>query len=63
MDYIHTLRISMAETLLHSPDLSITDIAYRVGYSSQSSLYRQFVKKHHISPFEYQNTHCSFLPS
>ncbi len=56
MDYMHSLRISMAETLLHSPDLSITEIAYRIGYSNQSSFYRQFVKKHQISPFEYQKT-------
>ncbi len=57
MEYIHSLRISLAETLLHSPNLSVTEIAYRVGYSSQSSLYRQFVKKHHISPLAYQSTH------
>lgn len=58
MAYVHSLRIAESETLLLSHDLSITEIAYRIGYSSQSSFYRQFLKKNHLSPLEYRILHC-----
>lgn len=63
MAYVHSLRIAESETLLLSHDLSITEIAYRIGYSSQSSFYRQFFKKHRMSPHEYRNLHCDYAHS
>ena len=48
--HLHSLRIRAAEGLLLSSKLSVTEIAFQVGYMSPSSFYRQFIQKHHISP-------------
>lgn len=55
--YLHAVRLSAAEALLRSTDEGIADIACRVGYPTTSSFYRQFVRKHGISPREYRCHH------
>ncbi len=52
--YLNAVRISAAEAWLLTKEDSITDIALGVGFSCASSLYRQFVKKHGMSPNDFR---------
>ncbi|MGD7043101.1 helix-turn-helix domain-containing protein [Jeotgalibacillus proteolyticus] len=50
-DYIVRIRLEFAAHLLwYQPEVSITDIAYRCGFSSPSHLSRSFLKYFHMSP-------------
>jgi len=53
-DYLCVLRIRAAETLLMSPDLSITEVALQSGFSSLSTFNRTFKKKKGCTPSEYR---------
>lgn len=56
-DYINTHRITYAKSLLSSPkenQLTITDIAFLSGFSSQSTFYRVFMKMEGISADRYR---------
>lgn len=53
-EHINRLRIEEAIRLMtESPNLTLQEIASRVGYNSATSLYRNFVRIHHCSPSEY----------
>lgn len=54
--YIQDTRISTASDLLQSSNLSIGDIADKVGYSDVSYFTQLFRKKLHITPKEYRVT-------
>ena len=53
--YIVRTRTEAAARLLRYSDMSITDIAYQIGYSSPSSLSKVFKQLYGISPLEYRN--------
>ena len=52
--YLTRLRVERACELLESTNLSITQIAQEVGYSSNQVLARIFVKHRHMSPSDYR---------
>ncbi len=53
--YINRYRVGEAKELLtSSPDLSITTIAYRVGFNSKSAFYRAFSRFTGVSPTEFR---------
>ncbi|MPM72627.1 HTH-type transcriptional activator RhaS [bioreactor metagenome] len=54
--FIVRTRVEAAATLLRYSDMAISDIAYRVGYGTPSSLTKAFVKQMKISPTEYRTT-------
>lgn len=52
--YITRRRVHKAASLLRSTDLSIQDIAYRVGYDMPLSLSKAFKQFYNVSPSEYR---------
>lgn len=54
--FIVRTRVETAATLLRYSDIAISDIAYRVGYGTPSSLTKAFVKLMKISPTKYRTT-------
>jgi AraC-like DNA-binding protein len=50
IQYLKTLRLSRAATLLRRTDLPIKAIASQVGYSSRSSFTRAFIAHHGVAP-------------
>lgn len=56
--YINRMRISQATILLSSSDLSVTEIAFLVGFNSRQNFYIMFKKLHGCSPSVYrEGTH------
>jgi len=53
LEYLTNLRLEYAENLIKSGELTITEIAYESGFSSQSYFTKVFKKKHGITPSEY----------
>ena len=53
--FIVRTRTEAAARLLRYSDIPIADIAYRIGYSSPSSLSKVFKQFYGISPLEYRN--------
>lgn len=54
--FITRTRVETAAKLLRYSDMAVSDIAYRVGYGTPSSLTKAFVKLMKISPTEYRTT-------
>lgn len=52
--YLTRLRVEKACELLEMNDLSVTEIALEVGYSSNQVLARVFAKHRHMSPTDYR---------
>ena len=52
--YLTRLRVEKACELLEMNDLSVTEIALEVGYSSSQVLARVFAKHRHMSPTDYR---------
>lgn len=55
-DYINSLRISRAEELMRNRSLTITEIAYAVGYNSIRTFNRCFLKINGVTPTEFRKT-------
>ncbi len=53
-EYLHSLRMEEAKTLLETTNLKVHEIAERLGYSSYSNFLDQFVKKFSIKPSDYK---------
>jgi len=53
-------RILTAEQMLVKTDLSIEKIAITVGFTTIASLYREFQKKHSMTPAQYREQHTDF---
>lgn len=56
VQFILTIKISKAKSLLESTTLSIAEVASRVGYSDPMYFSRQFKQHTGISPLEYRKT-------
>jgi AraC-like DNA-binding protein len=54
IEYLKTLRLTRAATLLRHTDLPIKGVAARVGYSSRSSFTRAFIAHHGVAPHEFR---------
>ena len=60
--FITRVRVETAARLLRYSDLSVQDIAYRVGYDVPSSLSKSFKQFYDISPNEYRNNkNCTIM--
>lgn len=55
-DYVNTIRLEKAATLLEDSSLSITDIAFEVGYNDLSYFIKVFRNKYNIPPHRYRRT-------
>jgi len=47
-------RIQAAENLLLHSDLSVEKIAISVGFNSKVGFYREFSRKHHMTPAQFR---------
>lgn len=54
--WLRNLRLSSAEELLESTDLSVEEIARRVGYGSAAVLREQFVRRRGVPPRSYRRS-------
>ncbi|MBQ3219983.1 MAG: helix-turn-helix domain-containing protein [Clostridia bacterium] len=55
--FITKCKIDEAKNLLANSDLSISDIAYKVGYIDYADFYRQFITDTEQSPKEFRKSH------
>ena len=60
-EYIDTLRINDAKSLLRTTDQSMESIAYEVGYTHVRTFFRTFSKKVGMTPGEYRKSGKSIL--
>jgi AraC family cel operon transcriptional repressor len=61
--FVSDRRLQHAASLLARTSVSVTEIAYRCGYSSQSYFTRCFAAAHHMSPRAFrQRAHRAFVP-
>ncbi len=62
--FIGRVRVETAAKALRYSDMTISDIAYKVGYDVPSSFSRAFVKFYGVSPIEYRktNNYCIMTP-
>jgi len=56
-EMLRLLRLEAALKLMRDTDLTISDIATRVGYSSPNSLYRLIKRYTRLSPSQYRAKH------
>jgi transcriptional regulator GlxA family with amidase domain len=54
--WLRTERLNRAEELLETTDLTIDDIAHRVGYAGATALREQFTLRRGVSPHAYRRT-------
>lgn len=54
-EYTHSIRMSSAAKLLLSSNLSISEIAKKVGFSSNSNFSSSFKKYYSITPYQFRN--------
>jgi AraC-like DNA-binding protein len=62
-DYLTFRRIKAAEQLLVNPTLSITDIAFNVGFASISTFSRAFREQKKCTPSEYRHINVRNMPA
>ena len=53
-EYLRTTRMEKAKELLRQPDISIAEVAAKVGYENYKSFYRAFKDAVGTTPVEYQ---------
>ncbi|WP_127579742.1 AraC family transcriptional regulator [Paenibacillus koleovorans] len=58
LEYLHLLRVRRASSLLAATDMSVSEIAYDVGFSSFRSFTRVFKETTGLSATDYRNTHA-----
>ncbi len=54
-EYVQNLRLMEAEKLLLHTELTIDEIASRVGYKNKGYFYKIFVEKNHMTPSKFRN--------
>jgi AraC-like DNA-binding protein len=57
LEYLHLLRVRRASSLLAATDMSISEIAYDVGFSSLRSFTRVFKETTGMSASDFRDTH------
>lgn len=58
-ELVQQQKLSTAEHLLQSSDLSVSEIAHISGYENVSFFYKKFISKNQCSPSEYRQKHRS----
>jgi len=53
-DYIHRLRISESLRLMEETDMTLSDIAYEIGYNNYNNFYAHFEQIMGIKPIDYR---------
>ena len=53
-EFIRTIRLRKATELLEKTDYSVSEIAYKVGYSDANYFSRSFKEMYHVNPTEYK---------
>lgn len=57
--YLNQKRIALAAEFLIAPDISVTEVAYRSGFSSVSSFIRMFKIVKHCTPSQFRKMHTA----
>ena len=55
IEYVMEYRLNMARKLLNNSEMSITDISYHCGFSSNAYFGKVFREKYGITPLQYRN--------
>lgn len=55
--FLNEYKVSMVCKMLINEDLSISEIAYKVGYNNLTFFYRQFQKHMGMSPSKYRKAY------
>ena len=58
LQYIISIRLANAKTLLETKDYNVTETAYEVGFNNPLYFTRLFTKNIGVSPTEYKKMHC-----
>lgn len=53
-DFIKDYRLMYAAQLLRTTKLNVQEIIYKTGFTNKSYFYREFLKKHNMTPKEYR---------
>ena len=56
LDYLQQIRVEAATELLHSTNLTVAEVSYRVGYQDQGHFNRIFQRQKAVTPSEYRKT-------
>ena len=56
LDYLQGIRVDAAKELLHTTNLTVAEVSFRVGYQDQGHFNRIFQRHMAISPREYRKT-------
>ncbi|WP_046755436.1 helix-turn-helix domain-containing protein [Kordia jejudonensis] len=59
-NFIKNVRVELAERLIKTSDLSISEIVYTIGFSSRSYFSKIFKERYNCSPKEYQDMKSSY---
>ena len=54
-EFVRTIRLEYAASLLKTTKLTVTEIMYKSGFSNKSYFYREFAKLYNTSPKEYRS--------
>ena len=54
-EFVRTIRLEYAASLLKTTKLTVTEIMYKSGFSNKSYFYREFAKLYNASPKEYRS--------
>jgi len=57
-DFIRNYRITRAKEYLLNPDISVSEIAYQVGFKDPNYFTKSFVKEYGTTPSHYRSEHC-----
>ena len=60
VEYLLRVRVSHAVALLGNPEMSITEVAFAVGFQDSNYFARQFKRIMRVSPSEYRSLVGSF---
>ncbi len=56
LDYLQGIRVDAAKELLHTTNLTVAEVSFRVGYQDQGHFNRIFQRRMAVTPREYRKT-------
>ncbi|OBX26537.1 AraC-like DNA-binding protein [Gelidibacter algens] len=56
-NYINTVRLDLASTLLRGTNFNISEVVYKIGLTSRSYFSKIFKEEYQMTPTEYRNLH------
>lgn len=57
-EYIHDLKISKVKSMLSNSELSVKEIAYKLGFNDEKYMMKLFKKHEGLTPTQYRNAYC-----